>query len=396
MVIRDEIAVLDEEMRNWRHDLHAHPELGFHEHRTSAFVADQLRSFGVDRVETGIAGTGVVGVIHGRRPRSSNDAPSIGLRADMDALPIMEENDLPYRSRSPGVMHACGHDGHTAMLLGAAKYLARSRNFSGTVNLIFQPAEEGIGGAQRMIDEGLFARFPCDSVYGMHNWPELPVGQFSVRAGAVMAAADTFSIMVRGKGAHGALPHHGADPVLAGSAIVSALQAIVSRNIDPAESAVVSVTQFHAGTADNVIPAEAVLRGTARCFSQKVRAQIEQRMAEVAESIARAHRTTVDFTYVRHMSPTINSEAETAGAAAIAASVAGAENVLSNVPPSMGAEDFAEMLKIRPGTYVWLGQGRGPDTPMVHTSRYDFDDEILSLGASYWVALAEQLLPNSR
>ncbi|WP_137392208.1 M20 aminoacylase family protein [Rhodoligotrophos defluvii] len=393
MPIKPEIAEFDAEMRAWRRDLHAHPELGFEEARTSAFVAKQLKAFGLDEVVEGVGGTGVVGVLHGLGGPADNSGPRIGFRADMDALPIEEENELAYRSTVPGKMHACGHDGHTTMLLGAAKYLAGQRKFRGTVYFIFQPAEEGLGGAQRMLDDGLFERFPCDGVYGLHNWPQLPAGVFAVRSGPVMAAADRFDVTVRGRGAHGAMPHLAVDPLLAAVNMVSALQSIVSRNVDPVDTAVVSVTQIHSGTTHNIIPAEATFGGTARSFRPDTRDFIERRIREIVASMAEAHGTTAALSYVRQMSATINSPQETEWARAAAADVVGADAVRTDVPPSMGAEDFGDMLLQRPGNYIWLGQGRGPNEPMLHTSRYDFNDEVLSVGASYWVSLAEALLP---
>jgi len=393
MPIKPEIADFEAEMRAWRRDLHTHPELGFEEERTSAFVARQLRAFGLDEVVEGIGGTGVVGVLHGRGGAGDNSGPRIGLRADMDALPIEEENEFSYRSQVPGKMHACGHDGHTTMLLGAAKYLASHRNFRGTVHFIFQPAEEGLGGAQRMLDDGLFERFPCDGVYGLHNWPQLPAGTFAVRAGPAMAAADRFDVTVTGRGAHGAMPHLSIDPLLAAVDMVSALQSVVSRNVDPLDSAVVSITQIHSGTTHNIIPADARFGGTARSFRPETRDFLERRIREIVTGIAEAHGTTATVSFIRQMSATINSPQQTEWARAVAADLVGGEAVRTDIPPSMGAEDFGEMLLQVPGNYIWLGQGKGPGTPMLHTSKYDFNDEVLTLGASYWAALVETLAP---
>jgi amidohydrolase len=374
-----------------RHDIHAHPELAFEERRTSDVVAEWLAAAGVE-LHRGLADTGVVGAI-----RVGTSSRAIGLRADMDALPIAEQNTFPHHSRHEGRMHACGHDGHTAMLLGAAEYLARTRNFDGTVYFIFQPAEEGEGGARRMIEEGLFTRFPMNAVFGMHNWPGLPVGQFAVHSGPVMAGTDQFDIVLRGHGAHAAMPHQGFDPVLAGAALVQALQSIVSRNIEPTESAVVSVTRFHAGEAYNVIPPEAVLGGTVRTFRPEVQARVEAAMERLSAGIAAAHGMQSSVRYRRGYPPTTNSAQEANLCGVIAADIVGAENVRTDLPPSMGAEDFAYMLLEKPGCYVWIGNGPGEGGCTLHNPRYDFNDALLPIGASYWVRLVEHLLaPASR
>jgi hippurate hydrolase len=369
-----------------RHDLHAHPELAFEEHRTSDVVAHWLEAAGVE-THRGLAGTGVVGVV-----RSGNSPRAIGLRADMDALPILEENTFPHHSRHAGRMHACGHDGHTAMLLAAAEHLAQARSFDGTVYFIFQPAEEGEGGARAMIEEGLFTRFPMQMVFGMHNWPGLPAGQFAVHAGPAMAGTDQFDIVMRGHGAHAAMPHQGFDPVLAGAALVQAVQSVVSRNISPTDSAVVSITRFHAGEAYNVIPPEAQLGGTVRAFRAEVQAQVEAALERLAAGIAAAHGMQSSLAYRRGYPPTINSAAEAELCRRVAASLVGAENVLTDMPPSMGAEDFAFMLREKPGCYIWIGNGPGEGGCTLHNPRYDFNDAVLPLGASYWVRLVEQLL----
>jgi amidohydrolase len=388
MAIINRIGDFQDDMSAWRRDLHQHPELGFEEHRTSAFVADKLRTFGIDEVHTGLAKTGVVGVL-----KAGSGGRAIGLRADMDALPIQEPDGRPHGSRTPGRMHACGHDGHTTMLLGAARYLAETRNFDGTIYLIFQPAEEMLGGGRVMIEEGLLERFPMEQVYGMHNWPRMPVGSFAMRPGPVMAAADRIDIQLTGRGGHGAMPHHACDPVVAGAQIVSALQTIVARNVDPIDRAVVSITQFHAGDTDNVIPQTAMLGGTARSFNPEMRDLLERRIGEIARGIGQALGVAVECSYHQGYPPTVNTEAETELAAAAAAEVAGADRVDRAPAPVMGAEDFAFMLEQRPGSYVFIGNGGGPDAPMVHNPDYDFNDEALPYGASYWARLVERLLP---
>ncbi|MCE3246789.1 MAG: amidohydrolase [Geminicoccaceae bacterium] len=388
MAIINRIGDFQDEMTAWRRDLHANPEIGFEETRTAAVVADRLRSFGLDEVHTGLARTGVVGVL-----RAGSRARAIGLRADMDALPIEEATGLPYASTHPGRMHACGHDGHTTMLLGAAKYLAETRNFDGTVYFIFQPAEEMMAGGRVMVEDGLFERFPAEQVFGMHNWPRLPVGQFAMRPGPMMAAADRIEIRLTGRGGHGAMPHHACDPVVAGAQIVSALQTIVARNADPIDRAVVSITQFHAGDADNVIPQTALLGGTARSFTPEMRDLIERRIGQIAQGVGQALEVEVAPRYERGYPATVNSEAETELAAAAAAAVVGEDRVDRATAPVMGAEDFAFMLERCPGSYVFIGNGGGDEAPMVHHPKYNFNDEALPYGASYWSKLVEQVLP---
>ena len=386
MPIRNSIAAERDELAAWRQDIHAHPELAFEETRTAEIVAAKLESFGVE-VDRGLATTGVVGTLRvGDSPRT------MGLRADMDALPLHEENEVAYRSRHDGKMHACGHDGHTTMLLGAAKYLAETRQFDGTIHFIFQPAEELAGGARVMIDEGLFERFPVDAVYGMHNFPELEPGEFAVRSGPIMAAMDTFRILVRGKGTHGAMPQIGVDPVVVGAHIVTALQTIMSRALDPVDSAVLSVTQFHGGEIDNIIPAEVELRGGVRTFRPEVQERVERRMREIAEGTAAAHGATVELSYTRNYPATVNTEAETALAIAAAGDVVGADKVDTQMKPCMGSEDFAFMLEERPGCYVMIGNGGAAGGCLLHNPHYDFNDDILPLGASYWVQLVENVL----
>lgn len=387
MPIINRIADLQDDMIAWRRDLHAHPETAFEEHRTAAFVARRLAAFGI--ATSGMAGTGVIGTLEGSRPGGR----AIMLRADMDALPVHERNGFGHCSRHHGKMHACGHDGHTAMLLGAARYLAETRNFAGTVHFVFQPAEENEGGGRRMVEEGLFERFPVEAVFGMHNWPGLPEGQFAVRPGPMMASSDHVEIIVSGKGGHAAMPHLGIDPIVIGAQIVTALQSIVSRNVDPMEGAVVTITQFHAGDAWNVIPPEVVLRGTARAFSPHVRDLVEFRIAEVVNGICAAHGATAEIRYERHYPPTINSPAETERAAEVLKELVGEQNLRRDLLPSMGAEDFSFMLQRCKGSYVWIGNGDGGEG--LHHPNYDFNDGILPLGASYWARLVERELGES-
>jgi len=382
----DRIAAMTDEMTAWRRHLHTHPETAFEEHETAAFVAERLASFGID-VDTGLAGTGVVGTL------VAGDGPAVGLRADIDALHIAEANELDYRSVHPGRMHACGHDDHMAMLLGAARYLAETRAFPGTVHFIFQPAEENEGGGRAMIEDGLFRQFPVEAVYGMHNWPGMPVGWFGVRPGPMMAAFDIFEIVVDGHGALAAMPHLGVDAIVTGSAIVGALQTIASRATDPLDSAVVSVTRFQAGDTWNVLPDRAVLAGTTRSFRPEVRDSLEPAIRRIAGAIAEAHGATADVHYERRYPPTINDAAETERAAAAAAAVVGADNVERDPRPSMGAEDFAFMLNEVPGAYVWLGNGGREGGCTLHNPRYDFNDAALPIGASYWATLVESVLP---
>ncbi len=386
MPVIDRIAAFSADMTAWRRHLHAHPETAFEEVATSAFVAHRLRDFGIE-VHRGLAQTGVVGVI-----RAGRGTRTIGLRADMDALAMTEQNQFAHASRHPGRMHGCGHDGHTAMLLGAARYLAETRNFDGTVYLIFQPAEEGAGGAKVMIDEGLFEQFPCDSVFGLHNWPELPLGTFGVHAGPVMAAADHFEITITGKGCHGAMPHHGVDPVLVAAHVVTAAQGLVSRAIAPVDPAVVSFTVIRGGSAFNVIPGDVTMAGTVRSFRPETRDRLESGLTTVVENVAAAFGASATVKYVRCYPATINSASEADFAAAVAARVVGASAVRRDIAPSMGAEDFAFMLQRRPGCYIWMGQGGGPTGCMLHNPTYDFQDDALAIGASYWALLAETAL----
>ncbi|MBR0644062.1 M20 aminoacylase family protein [Plastoroseomonas hellenica] len=388
MPVHNRIADLLPDMTEWRRDIHANPELGFEEHRTSAIVAEKLESWGIE-VHRGIAGTGVVGVL-----RNGTSDKGIGLRADMDCLPMTETNGLPHASTVPGRMHACGHDGHTATLLGAAKYLAESRNFDGVVHFIFQPAEEGGGGGRVMVEEGLFDRFPCDSVFALHNDPALKVGEASVVAGTVLAASDRFWITVDGVGGHASRPHQCVDPLFVGSQIVVALQSLVARAVDPLRSAVVSVTQFHAGSAMNVIAETAELRGTVRTLLPEERDLVEAGMTRIVEGIASAHGATATIRYQRGYPPTMNDAAQTERAALAAARVLGERHVIRERPPMMGAEDFSYMLLQRPGCFVRLGQaGADKGGVPVHNPKYDFNDDILPLGASFFASIVEQELP---
>jgi hippurate hydrolase len=385
MPIVNRVADLHAEITAWRRDLHAHPELQFDVHRTAASVADKLKSFGCDEVVPGIGRTGVVGVIRGHKPGTK----VVGLRADMDALPLEEETALPYKSTIPGKMHACGHDGHTAMLLGAAKYLAETRNFAGTAVVIFQPAEEGGGGGLAMVKDGLVSRFGIQEVYGMHNYPGIPVGEFAIRPGPIMAAADHIDIAIEGRGGHAARPHFAVDTILVGAQIINQLQSIVSRNVDPLESAVVSVCMFHAGHTDNVIPQHARLRGTVRSLAPKIRELLQQRVTEVVEGTARLYGATAKVSYHHGYPVVVNHDRETAFAADVAREIAGVNNVNADVAPLMGAEDFAYMLQERPGAFIFVGNG---DSAGLHHPAYDFNDEVIPLGTSYWVRLAETAL----
>jgi len=388
MSVKDEIVAFADEMAGWRRDIHAHPETAFEEARTSDIVAETLASFGIE-VHRGLAKTGVVGTLS---VGTSNRA--IGLRADLDALDVHEENTFAHVSTIPGKMHACGHDGHTAMLLGAAKYLAHTRRFDGTVRFIFQPAEENEAGGRVMCEEGLFDHFPVEAVYGMHNQPGLPLGKFGVRAGAAMASADMFTITLSGKGSHAAHPHQGVDPIVTGAEIVSALQRIVSRSANPLEAAVISVTQFHAGTTMNVLPETASIMGTCRALNGGVQDMIEARMEQIVSGIAAAHGLTATFDYDRRYPVLVNTEEETQSSAQAATAVVGAENVLTDHPPTMGSEDFAWMLLERPGCYIRVGNGEGEDGGcVVHNPNYDFNDKAAIYGASYWAELVEQELP---
>ncbi len=383
MPIINRVAEFSEEIAGWRRHMHENPELGYEEHETSAFVAEKLKSFGVDEIVTGMGKTGVVAVIKGRKNTSGK---VIGLRADMDALPIHEATDLPYKSRNPGKMHACGHDGHTAMLLGAAKYLAETRNFDGTAIMIFQPAEEGGGGGLAMCEDGLMERFGIQEVYGMHNMPGIPLGEFAIRSGPVMAAADRFDIHIEGKGGHAARPHDCIDPVVTASQLIMALQTIASRTADPLDSVVVSTCDVKSGDAYNVIPQTAHLRGTVRTLKAETRAMAERRIKEIAAGIAIVAGATITVDYHIGYPVTVNHPEQTDFAAKVAGSISGTSKVDRSIEPLMGAEDFSYMLEARPGSYIFLGNG---DTAGVHHPAYDFDDKVIPVGVSYWVKVAE-------
>ena len=387
MPIVNRVADLHADITEWRHDLHMHPELQYDVHRTAGSVAEKLKAFGCDEVVTGLGRTGVVGVIRGKKGASGK---TIGLRADMDALPIEEANDLPYKSAAPGKMHACGHDGHTAMLLGAARYLTETRNFSGTAVVIFQPAEEGGGGGKAMVDDGLMDRFGIEEVFGMHNYPGMPVGAFGIRSGPVMAAADALTIDIEGVGAHAARPHLGVDTVLVGAQIINALQSVVSRNVDPLKSAVVSICMFRAGNTDNVIPQTVQLRGTARSLAPEVRDLLEKRLPVVVESTATAYGAKAKLTYKRGYPVLVNHDKQTEFAASVASQIAGQDKVDTGLPPMMGAEDFSFMLNVRPGAFIWIGNGASAG---LHHPSYNFNDEVIPFGTSYWVKLVETALP---
>ena len=378
-------ALLDD-ARSWRRDFHAHPELGFAEHRTAARVAELLEGFGLE-VHRGLGGTGVVGVLrHG-------EGPSLGLRADMDALPMQEVGAVPYRSTVSGCMHACGHDGHTAILLATARHLSETRDFRGTLYFVFQPAEENLGGAQKMIEDGLFERFPMDAIYGLHNWPGLPAGQVVVNPGAMMASLDTFAITLTGKGCHAAMPERGRDPIIAAADLILQLQTIVARRISPLASAVVSVTMLNAGEAINVIPEVARLRGTVRCLDGAVRAEVEWLIGEIVAQAPAAQGIRGELEYHRGYPVTQNHPAPAARVRQAAVTAFGAERVSDGVPPSMASEDFAFMLAARPGAYLWLGvDGDQPSAPL-HNPAYDFNDALIEPAVRLWAELVRQELP---
>jgi amidohydrolase len=395
MRLVEPILAHQSELETIRRDIHAHPELCYEEQRTADVVAARLTEWGIPVVR-GLGITGVVGII-----KNGTSERAIGLRADMDALPMQELNTFEHASRHAGKMHACGHDGHTTMLLGAAHYLSQNRNFDGTVYLIFQPAEEGGAGARRMMDDGLFERFPMDAVYGLHNWPGMAAGSFGVVAGPMMASSNEFRVVVKGKGAHAAQPHRGIDPVMVAVQIAQAWQTIISREKNPLETAVLSITQIHAGSATNVIPDEAVLIGTVRTFTTEVLDLVQRRMGEMANGVAAAFNASVDFSFKRNYPPLVNHAAQTAFAIEAMKAVVGADKVDANVEPTMGAEDFAFMLQAKPGCYVFLGNGDGAHRLgghglgpcQLHNGSYDFNDELLPIGASYWVRLVEMGLP---
>jgi amidohydrolase len=395
MKLVEPVLAFQNELQHIRRDLHAHPELCYEEQRTADVVAARLTEWGIPVVR-GLGITGVVGIIkNGSSPRA------IGLRADMDALPLQEMNSFEHKSRHAGKMHACGHDGHTAMLLGAAHYLSQHRNFDGTVYLVFQPAEEGGAGARRMIDDGLFEQFPMEAIYGMHNWPGMAAGTFGVVAGPMMASSNEFRVVIKGKGAHAAQPHRGVDPVMVAVQIAQSWQTIISREKSPLDTAVLSITQIHAGSATNIIPDEAVMIGTVRTFTTPVLDLIERRMQEMASHVAAGFNATVDFGFKRNYPPLVNHPTQTGIAVEAMRAVVGADKVDAQVEPTMGAEDFAFMLQATPGCYVFLGNGEGDHRAaghglgpcQLHNGSYDFNDDLLPIGASYWIRLAEMSLP---
>ncbi|MDO9417478.1 M20 aminoacylase family protein [Pararhizobium sp.] len=385
MPILNRAAELEPEVTEWRRFLHTRPELMFAVEETAAFVAEKLKSFGVDEIVTGLGRTGVVGIITGNR----GEGRTIGLRADMDALPMTETSGKPWASTTTGKMHACGHDGHTAMLLGAAKYLSETRNFSGRVAVIFQPAEEGGGGGNEMVKDGMMERFAIAEVYGMHNMPGMPVGRFGIRKGPIMASTDEFQVTINGRGGHAAQPHRTIDPIVIGTQIVTALQTIVSRNTDPLASAVVSVTKFNAGFAHNIIPEQAVLAGTVRTLTPEIRDMAQARLTQLAEAIAAMYGAVAEVRYARNYPVTVNHTEETNHAVAAASEIAGSAHVNPEIDPMMGGEDFSYMLNARPGAFIFIGNG---DSAGLHNPGYDFNDEVIPHGISYWVRLAEQRL----
>ncbi|MCX7329369.1 MAG: M20 family metallopeptidase [Hyphomicrobiales bacterium] len=387
MTIHPRIEAMSGEIAEWRRDFHRNPELLFDVHRTAQVVAEKLKSFGCDEVVTGIGQTGVVAVIRGKRQGSGR---VVGLRADMDALPIEEQTNLPYRSTVPGKMHACGHDGHTAMLLGAARYLTETRDFDGTAILIFQPAEEGGGGGREMVKDGMMERFGVQEVYGLHNMPGLPIGSFAVRPGPMMAAADRFLITIEGRGGHAAKPNETIDPVVASAQIISALQTIASRNCDPLDSVVVSVTAIKAGEAYNVIPQTAELKGTVRTLSKDMRILAEKRLREIVTGVAGAMGCTAVIDYELGYPVTFNNAEKTSFVAKVAGSLVGSSNVDLAVPPTMGSEDFSFMLEERPGSYIFMGNG---DSAGLHHPAYDFNDKAIPVGVSYWASIVETAMP---
>jgi amidohydrolase len=390
MAVHEKIGAMIEELTRWRRELHTCPETAFSEKETSIYVAEKLLSFGLD-VHRGLAGTGVVATIQ----RGEGNFPAIGLRSDMDALDITEATGLPYASRNAGKMHACGHDGHMVMLLGAAKYLAENNTFLGTVHFIFQPAEENEGGGGKMVREGLFEKFPVRSVFSLHNFPVLPEGIFAICKGPMMAAYDVFDIRVTGRGGHAATPQNVKDPILASAYLINLLQSIVSRDINPTQAAVVSVTEIHGGTSYNIIPDTVSLRGTTRHFLSQVQDRLESRLREICSGLSATFDVAVDMTYERRYPTLINTDRETEEAIRAATLVSGKERVLPDISPVMTSEDFAFMLKERPGAYMGIGAGKPRENGLLHQARYDFNDRILPVGASYWATLVETILTKS-
>ena len=383
MPILNSINQMQEEMKEWRKDLHRIPEIGLQEHKTSEFIQNKLKSWNID-FKTGYANTGIVAWIKGNR---GNGEKTIGLRADFDALPMTEKNSFDHKSMNEGMMHACGHDGHTTMLLGAAKYIKENPEFDGTVYFIFQPGEEGFGGGEKMIQDGLFNDHKIDEVYALHNWPELPLGHFGISTGAMMAAVDEYDIIIKGKGGHAALPHLAIDPIVIASQIVLSLQTIISRFLNPVDNALITVTKIHGGSAYNVIDDEVILNGTVRTFKQEIRDKIEKRINETAKGIAKANGGEVEVVYFRKYPPTINSKKESVFSSIVAKELVGEKNVQMDVEPSMGGEDFSYLLNEKPGSYLYIGQRDSNHKDYLHTTKYDFNDDLLPIGVNFWVSL---------
>ena len=385
MPILNSINQMQEEMKEWRRDLHRIPEIGLQEHKTSEFIQNKLKSWNID-FKTGYANTGIVAWIKGNR---GNGEKTIGLRADFDALPMTEKNSFDHKSMNEGMMHACGHDGHTTMLLGAAKYIKENPEFDGTVYFIFQPGEEGFGGGEKMIQDGLFNDHKIDEVYALHNWPELPLGHFGISTGAMMAAVDEYDIIIKGKGGHAALPHLAIDPIVIASQIVLSLQTIISRFLNPVDNALITVTKIHGGSAYNVIDDEVILNGTVRTFKQEIRDKIEKRINETAKGIAKANGGEVEVVYFRKYPPTINSKKESVFSSIVAKELVGEKNVQMDVEPSMGGEDFSYLLNEKPGSYLYIGQRDSNHKDYLHTTKYDFNDDLLPIGVNFWVNLVK-------
>ena len=385
MPILNSINQMQEEMKEWRRDLHRIPEIGLQEHKTSEFIQNKLKSWNID-FKTGYANTGIVAWIKGNR---GNGEKTIGLRADFDALPMTEKNSFDHKSMNEGMMHACGHDGHATMLIGAAKYIKENPEFDGTVYFIFQPGEEGFGGGEKMIQDGLFNDHKIDEVYALHNWPELPLGHFGISTGAMMAAVDEYDIIVKGKGGHAALPHLAIDPIVIASQIVLSLQTIISRFLNPVDNALITVTKIHGGSAYNVIDDEVILNGTVRTFKQEIRDKIEKRINETAKGIAKANGGEVEVVYFRKYPPTINSKKESVFSSIVAKELVGEKNVQMDVEPSMGGEDFSYLLNEKPGSYLYIGQRDSNHKDYLHTTKYDFNDDLLPIGVNFWVNLVK-------
>ena len=387
MPILNSINQMLDEMKSWRQDLHKIPEIGLEEYETSKYIKNKLKEFNINFKE-GYSNTGLVAWVKGNKGNSNK---SIGLRADFDALPMPEKNNFEYKSSKDGMMHACGHDGHTSMLLGAAKYISENNDFDGTVYFIFQPGEEGFAGGKKMIEDGLFDDFNIDEVYALHNWPDLPLGSFGVNSGPMMAAVDEFDIIVKGKGGHAAFPQLVIDPIIVASQIVTAIQTIISRSTDPVDKALISITKIHGGTAYNVIDDEVKLSGTIRTFKPETRSFIEKRIEEIANGIAKAHGAgaNIEFDLINKYPPTINSKKESEFAAKIAKQMVGEENVNTDIDPSMGGEDFSYLLNKKPGSYLYIGQGDENHKAHLHTTKYDFNDNLLPIGVNYWVNLVK-------